>query len=179
MSTDRLVLEALREIADANAGDLTADAVVEAARPKDSPLHGFFEWDNRQAADSYRLTQARTLIRKVRIEVGTLTPISFHPDMLRPPIPEAVSVRVPAFVRKPNLPSGEQGYVDVRALARDPEAAREALLAEFAQVGALLRRARGLALALGLADAVTGLIDDVTGLRRRLEEREVPEAPQQ
>jgi hypothetical protein len=43
--------------------------VVEAARPKDSPLHGAFCWNNTEAAKRYRLLQAQQLIRSFRVTV--------------------------------------------------------------------------------------------------------------
>jgi hypothetical protein len=46
-------------------GVLTPPAVVEAARPPEAPLHRAFEWDDGRAAEQYRLTQARRLIRMV------------------------------------------------------------------------------------------------------------------
>jgi hypothetical protein len=51
-------------------GNLEPQIVVQAARPKNSPLHELFEWDNKVAGDKYRLGQARTLIRIVREEIG-------------------------------------------------------------------------------------------------------------
>ncbi len=47
----------------------TARDIVEYARPKKSPLHKFFEWDDDKAADQYRLTQARTLIKCIVIKL--------------------------------------------------------------------------------------------------------------
>lgn len=55
----------LRRIAKANGGLLLPTKVVEAARPKSSPLHSRFEWDNSEAAENYRLWQARQLIRVI------------------------------------------------------------------------------------------------------------------
>lgn len=49
---------------------LTAMAVVNDARPKDSPLHCCFEWNSLRAADAYRLDQARHLIRSVTVVVA-------------------------------------------------------------------------------------------------------------
>lgn len=43
--------------------------VVEAARPKEAPLHRFFEWDNGKAARKFRIEQARWLVRSVRVVV--------------------------------------------------------------------------------------------------------------
>lgn len=46
-------------------GELTPKDVVDDARSKRSPLHTFFEWDDSAAAEAYRLSQARGLIRSV------------------------------------------------------------------------------------------------------------------
>ena len=50
--------EAVREIAERNNGIITPDLILEEARPKKSPLHRFFCWDNSKAADEYRRIQA-------------------------------------------------------------------------------------------------------------------------
>ncbi len=46
-------------------GELTPADVVKDARNANSPLHSFFEWDDGEAAEAYRLQQARGLIRAV------------------------------------------------------------------------------------------------------------------
>lgn len=48
-------------------GRLTPALVVDAARPKNHPLHSRFEWDDKIAGESYRRVQAQELIRSVRI----------------------------------------------------------------------------------------------------------------
>lgn len=58
---------ALAQISEQQKGRLTPPAVVEAARNNRHPLHKFFEWDDKIAAESFRLEQARTLIRSVAI----------------------------------------------------------------------------------------------------------------
>lgn len=50
-------------------GRLDQEAVVEAARSEESALHGHFEWDDRKAANSFRLDQAGHLIRCIAIEM--------------------------------------------------------------------------------------------------------------
>lgn len=50
-------------------GVLRADLVVEAARNKLSPLHHFFPWDDKKAAEAHRLEIARDLIASVRVSV--------------------------------------------------------------------------------------------------------------
>ena len=59
--------EALTSLA-GDIGSLTPHAVVDVARPPKSLLHKHFEWDNQAAADAYRLDQARSLIRAIRVE---------------------------------------------------------------------------------------------------------------
>ncbi len=59
--------EALAEITESAKGRLKPQDVVLAARPATSPLHRHFEWDDTVAADQYRLDQARSIIRIVRV----------------------------------------------------------------------------------------------------------------
>ncbi len=60
--------EALATVAEAGKGRLTPKAVVEAARDQRNPLHKHFTWDDVEAAASWRLEQARTIIRCIRVE---------------------------------------------------------------------------------------------------------------
>lgn len=57
------VLSELHRLAQLNGGVLLPSTVVDAARDAASPLHGQFEWDDSEAAERYRLWQARQLIR--------------------------------------------------------------------------------------------------------------------
>jgi hypothetical protein len=59
--------EALEAIRIANGGELHPQAVVADARNAKSPLHLHFEWDDRKAAEAYRVDQARALIRSIRV----------------------------------------------------------------------------------------------------------------
>lgn len=57
---------------------VTPDAVVDAAKDEDSPLHPVFQWDDTEAAREYREQQARHLMRSLvvtyRRQDGELTP---------------------------------------------------------------------------------------------------------
>lgn len=75
-------IEALKEIAKRDGGLLRPQAVVDAARPKNSPLHGAFCWDDTEAARLYRLDQAQRLIRRFTIEIES----------------DGETVEVPAFI---------------------------------------------------------------------------------
>jgi hypothetical protein len=46
-------------------GEITPNDLVADAEHDNSPLHGFFEWDQGKAAHEHRLDQARRLIRSV------------------------------------------------------------------------------------------------------------------
>ena len=59
----RAIIDALAAIAADNDGLLQVDTVIAAARPKASPLHDRFDWDDTEAAHKWRQEQARALIR--------------------------------------------------------------------------------------------------------------------
>jgi hypothetical protein len=52
-------------------GRWSALEVVNAARPKNSPIHGLFEWNNSIAAERFRLAQARDHIAHLTVVVMT------------------------------------------------------------------------------------------------------------
>lgn len=73
--------EELRRIAKRNGGLLLAEDVVEAARDQSSPLHDSFTWDDDEAAQKWRLHQARNLIR---VTVEWLNAPGKEPIRVRP-----------------------------------------------------------------------------------------------
>jgi hypothetical protein len=148
------IRQRLAEIEAANGGRLTPSDVVRDARDPKSPLHSQFEWDKTKAAQQYWLDQARKLITSVYVKVNT----------------EHSRVSVPFYIRDPAARSSEQGYVSVNRLRTQPEMAREAILAEFARVADILRRARELATVLGSPAEVESLLQGVVGLRQRYAE---------
>lgn len=50
-------------------GSLKPSVIVKDARKKTSPLHGYFTWDDTEAAREHRLWQARQVIKRVRITI--------------------------------------------------------------------------------------------------------------
>lgn len=64
----QVIGEALAKITSDAGGKLTPHAVVNAARSDRHPLHRHFEWDDATAAEAYRLDQARSIIRLIRVE---------------------------------------------------------------------------------------------------------------
>jgi hypothetical protein len=57
--------EALEAMGGHNSGEITPQEVVAAARSAEHPLHPVFEWDDTVAAEGYRKSQARDLLRSV------------------------------------------------------------------------------------------------------------------
>jgi hypothetical protein len=53
-------------------GRLIEADILEVAAAESHPLHPFFEWDDTEAARRYRLAQAATMIRSVKVRVTTL-----------------------------------------------------------------------------------------------------------
>lgn len=139
----------LAAIAKRHGGALRPDDVVDDARDPKSPLHDQFEWDDSVAAHKYRISQARTLIKTVTIEVKV----------------EHREVVVPRYVRDPSV--GErQGYADVFEIKNEQELARDALRAEVKRVRSLLERTRSIAAVLGLESE----LGDLMGLLDRFEQ---------
>ena len=66
----------LRRLAAENGGVLEPSQVVDAARAEGSPLHTSFTWDDGEAAEKWRVHQARNLIRVMveYIDVGKSEP---------------------------------------------------------------------------------------------------------
>lgn len=64
--TDPAILSALHDLE--SDGKLEPVAVVDAARAKTSPLHSCFTWDDSEAAEQFRLIEARKLIQ-VHVEL--------------------------------------------------------------------------------------------------------------
>lgn len=68
------IQQELLRIANENGGTLNPEVVVAHAAATTSPLHSCFQWDDTQAAQQYRLWQARQLIRvQVSVLPGTQT----------------------------------------------------------------------------------------------------------
>ena len=60
--------KALEKIEEKN-GKLSPVEVVDEARSISSPLHEVFDWDDNEAAEKWRLVQARNLINHITVEI--------------------------------------------------------------------------------------------------------------
>jgi hypothetical protein len=135
------------------AGQLTADALVQAARDPRHPMHRDFPWDDAKAGHQYRLNLARSYIAEVRIVITTSTR----------------QVIAPAYLRDRNV-APLQGYIATQALQSDHDAAQETLLYELARAQALFERVREIAAALELErelDTLLTMTKDFTSRIRK------------
>ena len=134
------VIERLKSLEN-SAGILTPDAVLHDARNIDSPLHSYFDWDDKTAAHKFRLDQARKLIRSVRLVVNE----------------QKHQINVIGYVKNPDN-QNEQGYVNTVSLRSDKEKARDVLTREINLALSAMQRAHDVAHAVGLKNEVYELI---------------------
>ncbi len=134
--------ERLERIRARNKGILAPDDVVRDAHSESSPLHSYFTWDNTEAAHQYRLEQARTLIRNVKVTVTT----------------SSERIAAPYYIRDPRVASSEQGYGSLAEIRDESAVASEALRYEFDRAIGSFERAVCIAGALGLSAQVDDLL---------------------
>ena len=137
-------LEALRD----EQGLLRPEAVVEAASHHESVLHGHFEWDDSKAAFSFRIAQARTLIRSERIPIRI----------------GAITVSAPAWVPA----SATRGaYQRLDEIESGSAHAHAVIMDELQRVAGILGRARRIAAVIGLEQELDELLQAATEVRSR------------
>lgn len=98
---------ALNRLSDELGGAVSPRDVVDAAKNDQSPLHPYFEWADKKAADNWRLDQARRLLR-VRIQYQAL--------------PANERVVVPLFSSAmPNRGEGQRSYMRTVTMLTDQQ----------------------------------------------------------
>ena len=105
-------------------GELHSLTVVNAAMDPDSSLHGYFTWDDTEAARKWRFEEARMIIRAVRIEVQ---------------VGESV-VKTIGFVRDVRLPNKTEGYVATPKIRKINY--KKVIVEEMQRIMSLLSRTR-------------------------------------
>lgn len=146
----------LKKIENAN-GKLDPKDVVEAAKAKDHPFHKFFTWHNANAAASWRIQQARDLIRRCKLTVTV----------------EDVSVKLPVYVRDPELHNenpDETGYVSVAQVSENEESAAATLRYALETAAGHLARYRHLAIVLGVDKRINRVLESIASIQTSLKE---------
>lgn len=148
------VVEAIQE---ESGGSCPPIALVDAARPKDSELHSLFEWDDSSAAESYRIDQARGVIRSLRVTVVSAGVPEFEPK------PAFVSVVLPAPTATPKDGPPARGYVPIAKVMSDDELRAQALADCIKQLRGMERRYAWLTELNGLWEALNEIEKGLDG----------------
>ena len=61
--------ERIETLVEEGDGSITPERVYDDAKDKASPLHEYFEWNNKVAADNYRMAQAHELLRFIHVVI--------------------------------------------------------------------------------------------------------------
>ena len=130
-------------------GILLPEDVIEAAKPKTSPLHNLFDWNNKSAAHKYRVEQARALIRSVRTTYIT----------------EKRSVSAVVYIHDPEERVGYTRLADVHS---DTDKARDIIAREVKSAYAAVQRAREIARALEGEDDLHRSLQELDGMVLRI-----------
>jgi len=85
-------------------GKLKPEFIIESAIKKTSPIHSFFKWDDKKAAEQYRLQQASQLINSIRIVVKI----------------KGKKISTPAFLNIKIDNDTNKFYEDINTVIRDP-----------------------------------------------------------
>jgi hypothetical protein len=122
-------------------GFLSRRAIVNAARPEESPLHAYFQWDDSKAADERRLEQAGQLVRRMRVHIVRV------PHEVRQIDVEIVKIdEKPRTVRMAQAPRGGRGanggYRMVSDIAADDVLASDMVDTLASELFAWIRRAQ-------------------------------------
>ena len=148
------IAAALRELENKN-GQLTPEAVLQAARSSNSPLHNCgFEWNKEAAAHKYNVEVARSLICTVRYRIET----SDHGV-----------IKAPVYVRDPHAEHASQGYVALREIVQRGPDAHVIVANEVEQALSHLGRALSVGIALGFNDEIGKLIASAEKFKLRVE----------
>ena len=122
----------LEKIKQKGGGDLTADAVVRAAKSKRNPLHDEFEWDDAVAGHKFRCIRARTMIASVQVRYSEA-----------PDVPTRQYNVVVAESHEAEKPP-KKVYRSTSDILQDPELRAQLLADAFGQLRSFQTRFRGL-----------------------------------
>ena len=114
-------------------GNISLERLVEQAKPKDAPLHKEFTWSDAKAAQKWRLTEARYLVKAVEIVHENTQPTRAW---------EAVTVTVEEGTDTP--PKTQRVFRSVQEIMADPAQRDELLVQALRDAAAWRKRYAGL-----------------------------------
>lgn len=158
----------LRRIAEQHGDAFQPADVVEDARPKDSALHPYFEWDDRAAASQHRIQQARNLVGAVELHI-VVQPLD------SPPI--STQVRLIHHVSAPQNDGGvEPRYVTIDTVRQKPDYAMQVVTNANRELVAWANRYRDYRNLLGFPTHLREVIDRVDASTSQLPIMDQPQA---
>lgn len=129
-------------------GGVRPAAVLRAAKADSSPIHPWFEWDDRTAAGRWREEQARHLIRSVVVRT------------IPPETERSAVVTTRAFVVVHAGSNGQCSYQSVERAMSDPVSRSQVLDRAYRELESFRARYRGLEELAGVMDAIASAIPD-------------------
>jgi hypothetical protein len=112
--------ERLEHLSRKNGGEVTPQIIVDDARPKKSPLHDAFEWNDAAAAEKYREQQAAYLLRSIVVIVE-------RPD-------DGKDMPVRAFVNV-QQPDEERAFLPIKKVMEDPTLRQQLVARALQELG--------------------------------------------
>ena len=100
---------------------LTPATVISDAKDKDSPIHSYFEWDNKKAGNKHRLHQARALMNSILVTI-------VYPDNSKSKIRKFHNIVIKYSEKEKK---SERGYVSVDVVVQSKELTSQVV--EFAR----------------------------------------------
>lgn len=115
IKTKKTVSEELAEIQRQNNGLLDPQKVVDYARDPETALHSRFEWDDTEAAEKYRLWQARQIIRMELVVIE------------EPVTKQTIQIRQYVSLPSDRIITGRErkGYREITSVLKDDEKRQE------------------------------------------------------
>lgn len=117
-------------------GAVTPAALVDASRAEDSPLHGEFTWDDTEAAEAFRRTEARQIMNHLVV-------VYRQPDTQRETRPTRayIAMRTVASDAEQGDDADEpKGYTDVQTIMQDPQLRRRYIVSALREIAGWRRR---------------------------------------
>ena len=122
------------EAAKDDEGNIDLQSIVDAAKPKNAPLHGEFTWEQRTAANKWRLHEARRVVQSIEV---------VHEESPATRAWESVTV-VEKNADPEDAPKGKRVFRSVEDIMADPAQRDELLVQALRDAAAWRKRYAGL-----------------------------------
>jgi hypothetical protein len=126
---DQVQIGALKELEERD-GTLRPEAIVEAAKGNNHPLHNEFPWNDKEAAQLHRIQIARRIIGAYRVVIQVTD--------------AAYTVQARGYVHDPTAEPDEARYISADAIRPESKKAKAVLLTEARRAASIIDNIIGL-----------------------------------